>query len=68
MSLTDPLMYGPAVRRKRVSSIRRLFGLASMYPALYGAFVVKAVSERWSFFLAFLISFFVRPGSRFFVL
>jgi hypothetical protein len=26
-------MYGPAVRRKRVSSICRLFGLASMYPA-----------------------------------
>jgi 4'-phosphopantetheinyl transferase N-terminal domain len=26
-------MYGPAVRRKRVSLICRLFGLASMYPA-----------------------------------
>jgi hypothetical protein len=26
-------MYGPAVHRERVSSIRRLFGLASMYPA-----------------------------------
>ena len=26
-------MYGPAVRRKRFSSICRLFGLASMYPA-----------------------------------
>jgi hypothetical protein len=26
-------MYGPAVRRKRVSSICRPFGLASMYPA-----------------------------------
>src|SRR6516164_4071626 len=28
-----PPMYGPAVRRKRVSSICRVFGLASMYPA-----------------------------------
>jgi len=30
-------MYGPAVRRKRISSTWRLCGLASMYPASDGA-------------------------------
>ncbi len=34
-------MYGPAVRCKKISSIWRMCGLASMYPALYGAFEVK---------------------------
>src|SRR6266568_6254386 len=41
----DP-MYGPAVRRKRISSIWRMCGLASMYPASdWSAFVLPAIMD-----------------------
>ncbi len=39
-------MYGPAVRRKRISSIWRMCGLASMYPASdWSAFVLPAIMD-----------------------
>ena len=43
-SILPDQMYGPAVRRKRFSSICRLFGLASMYPAS-GALVLRAIMD-----------------------
>src|SRR5439155_16113804 len=40
------LMYGPAVRRKRFSSIWRICGLASMYPASdWSALVLPAIMD-----------------------
>src|ERR1700730_16590614 len=38
-------MYGPAVRRKRFSSICRLCGLASMYPASDWSVVLRATMD-----------------------
>src|SRR5713226_2045792 len=39
-------MYGPAARRKRFSSIWRICGLASMYPASdWSAFVLPAIMD-----------------------
>ena len=41
----DP-MYGPAVRRKRISSFCRHCGLASMYPASdWSSFVLRAIMD-----------------------
>src|SRR5436309_15009002 len=39
-------LYGPAVRRKRFSSIWRICGLASMYPGSdWSAFVLPAIMD-----------------------
>src|SRR5713101_861945 len=38
-------MYGPAVRCKRVSSIWRMWGLASMYPASNWSYLLRAILD-----------------------
>jgi hypothetical protein len=38
-------MYGPAVRRKRIRSIWRVYGLASMYPAFDWSVELRAIMD-----------------------